>query len=107
MWRTPKFGRARAGGCARSTFSNLETRWKFWARARSALERAQQMNDQQKLQKSIGNESDFSKLKKIYIPDRSKLKDAKASVTMEGSSILGFKREFTKARRHAKRQKLQ
>ena len=50
---------ARAGGRARSTFSNLETRWKFWARARSALERAQQMNDQQKLQNYIKNDKFF------------------------------------------------
>ena len=89
------------------TNAQIWTRARWRAHALSALERAQQMNHQQKLQKSIGNESDFSKLKKIYIPDRSKLKDAKANVTMKGSSILGFKREFTKARRNAKRQKLQ
>ena len=41
MWRAPKFGRARSfSNRARSALSNLETRWKFWARALRARARS-------------------------------------------------------------------
>ena len=41
----------------------------------------------------IGNVCDFSRLKKLYAPDRASMRPAKANAYMVGSPILGVKRK--------------